>query len=204
MRTCGESLRAVPRLVVTAAAEETAGNIRRVNELEGLVHCPVPGCTAPHYADFAVARHCEEPEVESYLEGRRMLAVARAEASAFDQAQGVLRAAVRGLEIEGGGRGGGIRATALCFFIYSNTSVRFVCFREEFSLMYCFAQHAHQAVMMAPFLRDGGGTGAPQARGRGAGRSAARSHRPRGDEAPPRLARSFPTRGSVVAAVSGP
>lgn len=98
MRHRGESLRAVPRLAVTAAAEETAGNICRVNELEGFVHCPVPGCTSTHFADFAVARHCEEPEVESYLEGRRLLAVARAEASVFDQAQGVLRAA--GAELE--------------------------------------------------------------------------------------------------------
>jgi hypothetical protein len=43
VRNRGESLRAVPRLAVTAAAEETAGNIRRVNELEGPVHCSVPG-----------------------------------------------------------------------------------------------------------------------------------------------------------------
>ena len=82
VRQRGESLRAVPRLAVTAAAEETAGNIRRVNELEGLVHCPVPGCTSTHFSDFAIARHCEEPEVQSYLEGRRLLAVARAEAAA--------------------------------------------------------------------------------------------------------------------------
>jgi hypothetical protein len=81
VRHRGESLRAVPRLVVTAAAEEAAGNIRRVNELEGLVHCPVPGCNSTHYSDFHVARHCEEPEVESYLEGRWLLAVARAEAA---------------------------------------------------------------------------------------------------------------------------
>jgi hypothetical protein len=81
VRNRGESLRAVARLAVTAAAEETAGNIRRVNELEGLVHCPVPGCTSTHFSDFAIARHCEEPEVQSYLEGRRLLAVARAEAA---------------------------------------------------------------------------------------------------------------------------
>jgi hypothetical protein len=81
VRNRGESLRAVTRLAVTAAAEETAGNIRLVNELEGLVHCPVPGCTTTHFSDFAIARHCEEPEVQSYLEGRRLLAVARAEAA---------------------------------------------------------------------------------------------------------------------------
>ena len=25
------------------------------------MHCPVPGCTATHYSDFAVVRHCESP-----------------------------------------------------------------------------------------------------------------------------------------------
>jgi hypothetical protein len=57
-----------------------------------------PGCSSAHYTDFAIARHCEEAEVESYLEGRQLLVVARATAAVFDQAHAVLRAAV-GLRI---------------------------------------------------------------------------------------------------------
>ena len=93
VRQRGEALRAVARLEVTASAAEAVGNVRSVRELEGLVHCPFPGCTSEHYSDFSIARHCEEPEVESYLEARQLLTVARAEAAVFDQAQGVLRAA---------------------------------------------------------------------------------------------------------------
>jgi hypothetical protein len=33
----------VSRLTAAAAAAETVGNMRRVEELEGHVHCPVPG-----------------------------------------------------------------------------------------------------------------------------------------------------------------
>ena len=43
VRARGESLRAVSRLTAAAAAAETVGNMRRVEELEGHVHCPVPG-----------------------------------------------------------------------------------------------------------------------------------------------------------------
>ena len=43
VRAPGESLRAVSRLAAGAAAAETAGNVRCVEELEGRLHCPVPG-----------------------------------------------------------------------------------------------------------------------------------------------------------------
>ena len=51
-----------------------------------------------HFSDFAVARRCDEAEVESYLEGRQLLTVAPPEASVFDHAQAVLRAAVGAAE----------------------------------------------------------------------------------------------------------
>jgi hypothetical protein len=80
------------------AKEEVRGT-RRALELGGAILCPVLGCSAPPYPDADVVRHvAEEAAVSRYLEGRRLLPIAKEVARVFEQAQTTLRAMQDALE----------------------------------------------------------------------------------------------------------
>jgi len=82
-----DALRGTDRLAAQAEAAEAAGDTRRVTELGGAVHCPVPGCGAAALTDVSIARHAAEAVVAEYVGAKTLLPIACETARVFEQAQ---------------------------------------------------------------------------------------------------------------------